>query len=175
MAEPALAPHPPAAPAPAPAAPAADLRLLTGTPSPPAPACRLEIPAYELPVALVLERELGISHVLAQVLVRRGMGDPAAARAYLAAQETHPPAAFSRIGAATDLVRRHIASGSQITVHGDYDVDGVCATALMVRSLRALGGRVDWFLPGRIDDGYGLSAETVQRLAARGTRLLITV
>ena len=51
----------------------------------------------------------------------------------------------------------------------------MCATAILVRALRALGADVGWFLPGRIDDGYGLSAATVQRLAARGTALLITV
>ena len=61
-------------------------------------------------------------------------------------------------------------AGPRIIVHGDYDVDGVCATAIMVRALRALGGDVGWFLPSRIDDGYGLSAATVERLAARGTR-----
>ena len=74
-------------------------------------------------------------------------------------------------------IDRHIRAGSRITVHGDYDVDGVCATAIMVRALRALGADVE-LVPARagIDDGYGLSAATrCARLAARGTRLLITV
>ncbi len=74
-----------------------------------------------------------------------------------------------------ELIRRHVAAGSRITVHGDYDVDGVCATAILVRALRSLGADVDWFLPSRIDDGYGLAAATVVRLAERGTRLLVTV
>ena len=68
---------------------------------------------------------------------------------------------------AVDAIRRRIESGGRIVVHGDYDVDGVCATAIMVRALRALGANVGWFLPGRIDDGYGLSEETVRRLAGR--------
>jgi single-stranded-DNA-specific exonuclease len=59
-------------------------------------------------------------------------------------------------------------------VHGDYDVDGVCATAILVRALRSLDAEVNWFLPDRIADGYGLAIETVNRLAARGTRLLVT-
>src|SRR5207244_6458107 len=63
----------------------------------------------------------------------------------------------------------------QITVHGYYDVDGVCSAAVLVRSLRRLGARVDWFLPSRNEDGYGLSRSTVERLVARGTRLLVTV
>ncbi len=64
---------------------------------------------------------------------------------------------------------------SRITVHGDYDVDGICASAVLIRALRTLGADVDWYLPSRIDDGYGLAAATVDRLAARGTDLLVTV
>jgi single-stranded-DNA-specific exonuclease len=139
------------------------------------PAPRLDIPPYDFTAALSLERELGISHVLAQVLVRRGLSDAASARAWLAADEQHPPAAFEGMDDASELVLRHVRAGSRITVHGDYDADGVCSTALLVRSLRRLGADVDWFLPSRSDDGYGLAAATVQRLAARGTRLLITV
>ncbi len=54
-----------------------------------------------------------------------------------------------------------IDAGRRITVHGDFDVDGVCATALMVSTLRELGAECDWLIPDRIDDGYGLSAENV--------------
>ena len=68
----------------------------------------------------------------------------------------------------------HVRAGSRITVHGDYDVDGVCSTAILVRVLRTLGAGVDWYLPSRTEDGYGLAAATVDRLAARGTKLLIT-
>ncbi len=60
-------------------------------------------------------------------------------------------------------------------MHGDYDVDGVCATAIMVRALRACGANVGWYLPDRLADGYGLSLETVRRLASRGTGLIVTV
>jgi single-stranded-DNA-specific exonuclease len=70
---------------------------------------------------------------------------------------------------------RHAARRSRITVHGDYDVDGICSTAILVRSLRRLGADVDWFLPSRADDGYGLTDATVHRLRDRGTRLLVTV
>jgi len=124
---------------------------------------------------LALERELGVSHVLAQVLCRRGLADPAAARAFLAAEEAHPPAAFRGIATAVELVARHIRAGSVITVHGDYDCDGVCSTAILVSALRELGADVDFYLPDRIADGYGLNARTVERLASRGTKLLISV
>ncbi|MDQ6779423.1 MAG: single-stranded-DNA-specific exonuclease RecJ [Actinomycetota bacterium] len=136
---------------------------------------QLEIPGYDFEAARALERELGVSHVLGQVLVRRGFADPAVARAFLAAEEGYEPDAFLGIGDAVAVIERHIRAGSRITVHGDYDVDGVCATAILVRALRVLGASVDWFLPSRIDDGYGLAMATVERLAARGTGLLITV
>jgi single-stranded-DNA-specific exonuclease len=138
-------------------------------------AARIELESYDLACALGLERELGISHVLSQVLVRRGYTSATAARELLASDVEHSPSAFAGIDAATELVGKHVAAGGRITVHGDYDVDGVCATAIMIRALRSLGAMVDWFLPGRLQDGYGLSAATIERLAARGTRLLITV
>jgi single-stranded-DNA-specific exonuclease len=122
-----------------------------------------------------LERELGVSGPLAQVLVRRGLGEPARARAFLAADEEHPPTAFAGIEQAIEPILRHVDSGERITIHGDYDVDGVCSTAVLVRSLRRIGGNVDWYLPDRATDGYGLNRSTVQRLAQRGTRLLVTV
>jgi single-stranded-DNA-specific exonuclease len=136
---------------------------------------RLELSAYDLGQALALERELGVSHVLAQVLVRRGLSDPVAARAFLDARESHPPGAFGGIERVVQTISRHLAAGSRIVIHGDYDVDGVCATAIMVRALRSLGAEPGWFLPQRLRDGYGLQHATVQRLAARGAGLLITV
>jgi single-stranded-DNA-specific exonuclease len=121
-----------------------------------------------------LEQDLGVSHVVAQVLARRGLTDPDAARAFLAADEAHSPRAFRGVGAAVDLVLGHVRRGSVITVHGDYDCDGVCSTAILIGALRELGADVDWYLPDRVADGYGLNANTVERLASRGTALLIT-
>ena len=137
--------------------------------------CRFEIP--ECPPADVqrLRDELGVSAPLAQVLVRRGMADPSLAQAFLVGDEEHPPEAFAGIGEAVELLLGHVRAGTQITIHGDYDVDGICATAVMVRTLRELGALVDSYLPDRAGDGYGLAAATVERLAARGTKLLVTV
>jgi single-stranded-DNA-specific exonuclease len=136
---------------------------------------RFEIPACPETEVERLRQALGVTDALAQVLVRRGLGDPAAARAFLRADERHPPSAFDGIEVAVSSIMRHVHGGERITVHGDYDVDGVCSTAVLVRTLRALGASVDSYLPDRALDGYGLNSETVRRLAARGTRLLITV
>ncbi|MBV9816711.1 MAG: single-stranded-DNA-specific exonuclease RecJ [Solirubrobacterales bacterium] len=136
---------------------------------------RIEVPAYDLARARAVADALGVSHVLAQVLVRRGLGDPAEAAAFLAAQERHEPAVFGGMQSAVAVIRKRVVDGGRIVVHGDYDVDGVCATAIMVRALRALGADVGWYLPDRLGDGYGLAASTVRRLAERGTRLLVCV
>jgi single-stranded-DNA-specific exonuclease len=137
--------------------------------------CRFEIPECQPQDVLRLRRELGVSGALAQVLVRRGMAEPALARAFLAGDEQHLPDAFSGIGEAVSTVLRHVAEGTRITIHGDYDVDGICSTAVLVRALRGLGADVDSYLPDRASDGYGLNEATVRRLATRGTRLLVTV
>ena len=134
----------------------------------------MNIPPAPIATVRALERKLGVSFALAQVLVRRGLGDEEAARAWLAARERHDPSAFAGIDAAVEVVLSHVRAGTRVTVHGDYDVDGVCSTAILVRVLRALGADVDWYLPSRTEDGYGLSAATVARLAERGTRLLLT-
>ncbi len=139
----------------------------------PAPAFVAE--PYDYAEARALAESLGISEPLAVTLVRRGYRTLDEARSFLAADESHPPAAFKEMDLVVARIRGAIASGRRITVHGDFDVDGVCATALTVSTLRGLGADCDWFIPDRMEDGYGLSAENVKRLAARGTGLLLTV
>jgi single-stranded-DNA-specific exonuclease len=139
------------------------------------PRTRFEIPACPADEVVRLERELGVSGPVAQVLVRRGYEQPSRARAFLAAEEEHPPRAFARIEEAVETILAHVRSGERITIHGDYDVDGVCSTAVLIRALRAMGANVDSYLPDRASDGYGLNEATVRRLHARGTRLLVTV
>ena len=136
--------------------------------------CRFEIADCPPEDVQRLRSRLGVSGALAQVLVRRGLGDPEHARAFLAGDETHPASAFAGIELAVEPILRHVREGGLITIHGDYDVDGVCSTAVLVRTLRRLGANVDSYLPDRAADGYGLRGHTVRMLAARGTRLLVS-
>ena len=123
-----------------------------------------------------LARELDISEVTAGILVRRGYGDSESARAFLEPERPgHDPLLLGDMGAAVDRLRAAIADGRRICVHGDYDVDGICATALAVLILRELGADVSWQLPSRFEEGYGLSGATVARLAEDGVDLLLTV
>jgi single-stranded-DNA-specific exonuclease len=123
-----------------------------------------------------LVRELGLQEVTAAVLVRRGYGDPETARAFLAAAlPGHDPFRLGDMEAAVARIRLAVERGERICVHGDYDVDGICATSLAVLTLRALGADVDWHLPSRFDEGYGLSSGTIARLAEEGCGLVLTV
>ena len=123
-----------------------------------------------------LVRDLGVSETLAAVLVRRGYADVDRARSFLAAEvPEHDPFQLGDMEAACEAIRRAVAEGTPICVHGDYDADGICATALAVLVLRELGAEVSFHLPSRFDEGYGLARDTLTRLAGEGVGLVVTV
>ncbi len=123
-----------------------------------------------------LAEELELSPVTASVLVRRGYGDPEQARAFLEAKlPEHDPFQLGDMREACDAIRAAIAAGKRICVHGDYDADGICATALAVLILRELGADVEAHVPSRFDEGYGLQRDTITRLAEEGCGLVVTV
>jgi single-stranded-DNA-specific exonuclease len=136
---------------------------------------RWECKPYDVAVGERLAAGLGVSRPVGAVLARRGFVDVEEARRFLAADERHDPLTLPGVTEACELILGHLRRGSRIAVFGDYDVDGVCSTAILVRALRALGGDPAWELPSRFDEGYGLSTAAVERLAARGTGLLVTV
>jgi single-stranded-DNA-specific exonuclease len=126
--------------------------------------------------ASALAGELGLSEITASVLVRRGYGDPGEARAFLAGEQPlHDPFLLGDMKEAAERLRAAIADGTRICVHGDYDVDGICATVLAVLVLRELGAEVEWHLPSRFDEGYGVNGQTLERLAGEGCGLVLTV
>jgi single-stranded-DNA-specific exonuclease len=130
---------------------------------------------YEVAVGRALAGELGVSPVVGAILARRGFGSVEEARLFLAAEDRNDPATLPGVVDACDLILRHIERGSAIAVFGDYDVDGVCSTAMLLRTLRALGADPVWELPSRFDEGYGLSEAAIDRLVGRGVELLVTV
>jgi len=126
----------------------------------------------------LLARELSVPMPVAKVLVSRGYGSPAAAQDFLNPQLSKLGDPFSLPGMEVAVARTWsaIEQGSSILVYGDYDVDGVCSTALVVSVLRELGARVSPFLPHRMNDGYGLSTDTLRRcLDTYHPGLIITV
>jgi single-stranded-DNA-specific exonuclease len=134
------------------------------------------LPPCPRPEVAGLAQALGLSETTASVLVRRGYGDPKTANAFLAAEiPAHDPFALGDMEAACATIRAAIAGRRPICVHGDYDVDGICATALVVTVLRDLGAEVDWHLPSRFEEGYGISRDTLTRVMQEGFGLLLTV
>src|SRR6266480_308598 len=92
-----------------------------------------------------------------------------------AERPAHNPLGLGDMPEACDAIRAAVAAGTRICVHGDYDADGICATALAVLVLRELGDDVEWHLPSRFDEGYGVNGNTLERLAAEGCGLVLTV
>jgi single-stranded-DNA-specific exonuclease len=117
------------------------------------------------------------SPVLRQVLFNRGYGTDETARAYLRAEPNFDPSPFqmSGISETVDRIRHSLVHHEPIAIYGDYDVDGVTATVLLVQALRALGGDVRGYIPNRFEEGYGLNNEALTMLLRDGTRLVITV
>src|SRR3954447_3129618 len=130
--------------------------------------------AFSVEVAESISRDLGMSRVAGQILARRGMAVDDA-RSFMRAADSHDPTLLNDAAEACRLILAHIGRGSRIVVHGDYDVDGVCATAVMISALRRLGASPSWYLPSRFEDGYGLNAATVDRLARDDAQLIVTV
>jgi single-stranded-DNA-specific exonuclease len=128
------------------------------------------------PQAVDLAAALGVQRTTAEVLIRRGLDDPDAARNFLETDgPRHDPLALGDMEAACERIARAIESEDQICVHGDYDADGICATALAVTVLRGLGAKVGWHLPSRFEEGYGVGAQALERLAGEGVGLVLTV
>lgn len=123
-----------------------------------------------------LAEALGCPEPMAWVLVRRGLADPDVAREFLASDgPLSPPESIPGIAEAADRLAQAVTRGERIVVHGDYDCDGICSTAIVVQALQVRGGRVSAFLPSRFTDGYGVNIATVERLADEGCQVLVTV
>ena len=126
--------------------------------------------------AAALAEALGVTETTSSVLLRRGYDDIERAAAFLAGESPgHDPFLLGSMREACGRIRAAIDAGKRICVHGDYDVDGICATALAVLTLRELGADVEWHLPSRFEEGYGVAGETLSRLAADGCGLVLTV
>src|SRR5581483_7520831 len=116
-----------------------------------------------------LQQELHLPWALCKLLATRGLGAPDDAKAFLRPRLDH----LHEPDCLADLVRA-LREGETILVHGDYDVDGICSTTLMVRAIRAVGGNVVPFIPNRMTDGYDLSAAGVRAAKSAGAKLVVT-
>ena len=119
----------------------------------------------------------GSDPILAKVLYARGLDSPAKLRAFTMAAENAlgNPFQMAGVNEAVARLRRALSQGERIVVYGDFDVDGVCATALLVSGLRALGGDVSAYIPDRFSEAYGLNTSALDKLQRQGAGLVVTV
>ncbi len=125
----------------------------------------------------MLVEALGCTHFFARILINRGINSPQMAKDFISADASslQNPFLFSGMREAVDRIGAAVLKGEKITVYGDYDVDGITATALLVEALRALGAETDFYIPNRFSDGYGVNSAAIRAIAENGTRLIITV
>ena len=133
----------------------------------------LNLPGAAEPAAVEeLVRELKLPETIATILVNRGYVAPEAAKSFLRPRlgDLHDPWSLDGVSAAVERISAAIDDGEFILVHGDYDVDGICSSAMTVRALRELGAKIDAFVPNRLRDGYDFGpagvAAAVERKAA---------
>jgi single-stranded-DNA-specific exonuclease len=125
----------------------------------------------------MLERAAGIPNVVARLLVTRGITDPQLARQFVDPKLNglREPAELPGATRAAEIIYAAVESKQRITIYGDYDADGMTATAILLRCLKLLHAEVDFYIPHRIEEGYSLNAEAIEKIAAQGTKLVITV
>lgn len=133
--------------------------------------------ATQSPSRQELAEKLRISPLAAQVLCNRGLSDFEQAKAFFDPKlnDLLPPSAFDGTEKAADLIAETIKAGRKIVIYGDYDVDGVTGTAILWRVLRMAEADVDYYIPHRLEEGYGLNEQAVRQIVADGAGLIITV
>lgn len=138
--------------------------------------CRWHVAPPE-PGAEALAQRLHVAPLVAQVLCRRGLCDADAAHGFLKPRLTdlHDPEALPGTVAAARRIAKAIRSGETIVIYGDYDVDGMTATAILHTCICAHGGNVRYYVPHRLDEGYGVHIEALETLVADGANLICTV
>lgn len=125
-----------------------------------------------------LSSSLRVPPLLAQVIVARGYRTPEAATAFLAKKlvDLHEPEKLPGVSLAADRIVAAVQAGRRITVYGDYDVDGVTSTSLLWHCLQLTGAKVDYYIPSRLEEGYGLNCDAIRQLHAEDpNRLVVTV
>ncbi len=124
-----------------------------------------------------LTSALNLSTLTARALVNRGLTEPSAAQRFLqpSLHELSDPCEDKQVTAAAEFLLKRARSGKKIMVYGDYDADGITATSLLLHFLRFLRADVDFYIPHRVDEGYGLNTVALEELAEDGTEVVVTV
>lgn len=143
----------------------------------PSPRERIAVKSVDSSVVEHLTEQLSVPRVVATILASRGLTTYEECRTFFCPDTTllHDPFLLRGMETAVERLQAAIEGGEKIVVYGDYDVDGVTAVVLLVRVLRLLGAQCEYYLPNRLTEGYGISADGVDRIADSGATLLVSV
>jgi single-stranded-DNA-specific exonuclease len=127
--------------------------------------------------AASLARVLGVSPILAALLITRGYADERAARVFLSPtyDQLHEPYSMLGMNEAVARLQRAITNGERVLIYGDYDVDGTTGTAILLRALKLLGANVGFHIPHRFTEGYGIQQAALEKAFADGCKLVVSV
>jgi single-stranded-DNA-specific exonuclease len=128
-------------------------------------------------LARELAQRLRTSPLIAQMLLNRGLTDPKDCTDFLrpTLRLLHDPSLLPNLPLAAQRIAQAIKDQQKIFIYGDYDVDGITATAILWHAIKLLGGVVEYYIPHRIEEGYGLNTEAIAQLCERGARLIVSV
>jgi single-stranded-DNA-specific exonuclease len=128
-------------------------------------------------LSAIFARKLGISPVIAQIMINRGIYTVEQGREFLSSEleQLHHPLLFKDMDRAVTRILEAVRANEKILIYGDYDADGITATALLAKVFRRIGTAVDCYIPSRLSEGYGLHLEALQKAREKGTSLVITV
>ncbi|HEY9801087.1 MAG TPA: DHH family phosphoesterase [Leptolyngbyaceae cyanobacterium] len=155
-----------------------DQRSQLSKPSRRLPNQRWQIHLQKAELAQKLADAINLSPIVCQLLINRGIETAEQAQAFLEPESLNLPSPltdFPDLAVSVELLQEAIASQSKIAICGDYDADGMTSTALLLRSLRSLGAQVDYAIPSRMHEGYGINKRIVEEFHSEGVKLILTV
>ena len=138
---------------------------------------RWHIQPHDQAVVAGLERSAGVSSIVARLLAARGLTAPDEVRSFLSGSlsDLRDPDLLPGVAEAADRMLAAAKAGRNIVVYGDYDADGMCATAILMNCLEAIDAQASWYVPDRFEEGYGLNGDALESLAKKGASLVVTV
>jgi single-stranded-DNA-specific exonuclease len=140
---------------------------------------RWHVRPHDRSLVASLERSAGVPPLVATLLAGRGVTDPAAVKSFLSGSlaDLRDPDSLAGVAEAADRILAAVRAGRRIVIYGDYDADGMSATAILVGCLEAVADAAapTWYVPDRLEEGYGLNAGALERLATDGAQLVVTV
>ena len=133
------------------------------------------LPTPDRKISALIQREYGVPAIVADILAARGLTATQTMEILGEELELEDPFLLPDMREAAERIEKALDANEQIAIYGDYDCDGVTATVILYSYLQSMGANVTWYIPERLDEGYGLNTAALDEIRSWGTKLLITV